>query len=155
MASQPRCHCIDADRGTEQQPTQSLTRVLPRTGRGVKQIGPKDAHHQAHRGDGDQACGFIVSISNTHFLIPPLPLIGYAIPNHYGQLDAHNGHDDNEKIPTPDMVDVKAIGKETDSRDAADDPGETCGLETVVQETFIDQRTDDRDFHFLLSSVKI
>jgi hypothetical protein len=82
-------------------------------------------------------------------------LIGDAIPSHHGQLDAENGHDDNEKVPTPDMVDVKAIGEETDSRNAADDSGETRGFETMVQEALIDQRTNDRDFHFSLSNVKI
>jgi hypothetical protein len=53
------------------------------------------------------------------------------------------------------MVDVKAIGEETDSRNAADDSGETRGFETMVQEALIDQRTNDRDFHFSLSNVKI
>jgi hypothetical protein len=82
-------------------------------------------------------------------------LIGDAIPSHHGQLDAENGHDDDEKVPTPDVVDVKPIAEETDGRDAANNPGEARGFEPMVQEAFIDQRTDNREFHFLFSSVKI
>jgi hypothetical protein len=121
----------------------------------MEEIWPKESHYQTHRGDGDQGCGFIPTISNTHVLFLHFHLIGDAIPSHHSQLDAENGHDDNEKVPTPDVVDVKAIGEETDGRDAPDDPGEARGFEPMVEEAFIDQRTDDWEFHFLFSSVKI
>jgi hypothetical protein len=121
----------------------------------MEEIRPEESHNQAHRGDGDQGRGFILSISNAHFLFLQFVLVGEAIPSHDSQLDAENGHYDNEKVPTPDVVDVKAIGEETDGRDAANNPGEARGFEPMVQETFIDQHTDDREFHFLFSSVKI
>src|ERR1700733_10821321 len=103
---------------------------------------------------GIQATGLFIRFP-MRILVPPFPSIGYAIPGQYGQLDADNGHNDCKKVPTPDMVDVKAIGEKTNSRDTADYPGETRGLEAMVQEALIDQRTDDGNFHCLLSSLKI
>ena len=76
-------HYIDTDRGPEQQSTHSIAPVLPQGSGGMEEIWPKESHHQAHQGDGDEGSGFVPSISDTHFLFLHFHLIGDAIPSHH------------------------------------------------------------------------
>src|SRR5271156_641200 len=136
-------------------PRSPSLKSFPRRVAGWKRFGqrmPTTRHIEAM---GIRAVDILLRFPMHIVLFLYFQLIGDAIPSHHCQLDPEDGHDDSEEVPTPDVVHVKPKGEETDGGDAADDPGETRGFETMVQETFIDHGTDDREFHFSLSSVKI
>jgi len=145
---QPHRPKVEADRQTKQKSPRCVDHIRPEVKGRVDEPRPNHGNRQTRHTDAYHGFAVFHSILLSHS-------IGQEVPAHHSRFDHHDGGSDSEEVPTPNMVDVIAVGEENDGHHPADHPAETCGPAAVAEKTFIDRPTEDGNVHSSLSRVKI
>jgi len=121
-----------------------MDQVLLNRDAGVK-IPQQQADDQAQVAENQGAASFGVETAggNAHGVNSFSASIVETVPNHQGHFDHDHGDGDGKQIPTPEMIDEKAVFKEGDGHQAGGDSGDAGGAAAMLKKALIDELAEE------------